>query len=315
MAKQGKGTKKQSTNGNPPFKPMLHGRNRFKGRYDFSTLISEFPALASFVRPNPFGDLSVDFFDPEAVRMLNAALLFQAYGLRDWNLPPGYLCPPVPGRADYIHHIADLLTSGADAEIPRGSKIRCLDIGTGASCIYPIIGHAEYGWSFVATDIDPESLDNCRQILSSNPPFSDAIELRLQVHLASVFRGVISPEDKFDACVCNPPFHASADEARAASVQKNSNLRGKVGQKPSLNFGGQKAELWCEGGEGKFIATMARESKEFALNCKWFTSLVSKESNLEGIKRALRNAQPKEIRIIPMGQGKKVSRIVAWTFQ
>jgi len=32
--------------------------------------------------------------------------------------------------------------------------VRGLDIGTGASAIYPLLGARVYGWSFLGTDID-----------------------------------------------------------------------------------------------------------------------------------------------------------------
>ena len=59
---------------------------------------------------------------------------------------------------------------------------------------------------------------------------------------------------------------------------------------------------------------MIQESKEFAKSVKWFSSLVSKKSNLNAIYDALREAKVKEVKTIPMGQGQKISRIVAWTF-
>jgi len=42
--------------------------------------------------------------------------------------------------------------------------------------------------------------------------------------------------------------------------------------------------------------------------------LISKSANLDDIYSALRKAQALEVNTIPMGQGNKISRIVAWTF-
>jgi 23S rRNA (adenine1618-N6)-methyltransferase len=43
--------------------------------------------------------------------------------------------PSIPGRADYIHYIADLLAESNNGIIPR-SWDQGLDIGIGANCIY-----------------------------------------------------------------------------------------------------------------------------------------------------------------------------------
>jgi hypothetical protein len=122
----------------------LHPRNRHQGHYEFATLVAQSPALATHLVTTPAGTASVDFSDPLAVRALNRALLRSQYGIVHWDIPPGYLCPPVPGRADYVHGLADLLATDHDGVVPRGAAVRVLDIGVGASCIYPLIGNREY---------------------------------------------------------------------------------------------------------------------------------------------------------------------------
>tara|TARA_R110002049_G_scaffold285775_4_gene467314 strand:+ start:7279 stop:7518 length:240 start_codon:yes stop_codon:yes gene_type:complete len=67
------------------------------------------------------------------------------------------------GRVDYVHHISDLLKSSKIED-----NIAILDIGTGASCIYPILGNAEYSWTFVGTDIDETSLKQAQSIINKN---------------------------------------------------------------------------------------------------------------------------------------------------
>ena len=135
-------------------KSNLHPLNKHQGRYDFDVLIKACPELKPFVALNKFGDTSINFFDSTAVKMLNKALLKQYYTIDYWDIPENYLCPPIPGRADYIHHVATLLSETYQNEIPKGKQIKCLDIGTGANLVYPIIGTREYGWSFIASDID-----------------------------------------------------------------------------------------------------------------------------------------------------------------
>jgi len=298
----------------PEQKSELHPRNRHRERYDFKLLTSNCAALTPFVQRNRYQDESIDFANPEAVKMLNKALLKQYYQLEDWDIPPGYLCPPIPARADYLHYIADLLAASNDGKIPRGGKVVCLDIGVGANCVYPIIGHAEYGWHFIGTDIDPIAIAAANKIIAANPALKDAVECRLQQNTGAVFQGMLAKDEFIDLTICNPPFHDSPEAAEAGTLRKLGNLNQKKPARVVRNFGGQGGELWCEGGEKAFIINMIRESEEFAHTCFWFSTLVSKESNLKSIEYALKGTAASEIKIIPMKQGQKTSRIVAWTF-
>ncbi len=295
-------------------KPGLHPRNPHRHGYDFDQLIQSCPELGSFVRANAYGDASIDYADYVAVKTLNRALLKHVHGIAHWDLPPGFLCPPVPGRADYLHHLADLLAGGNGGAIPRGPRVRVLDIGVGANVIYPLVGHATFGWRFLGSDIDGRALSAARQIVEANE-LSKAIELRLQTP-PGIFRGLLKEGETFDLTLCNPPFHASPEEAQAGSQRKWTNLgRGSPGKAaPALNFGGQGGELWCQGGEAAFVRRMIGESAEIPTRCLWFTTLLSKSSNLPVVLRALKQAQVRGQRILPMAQGQKQSRIVAWSF-
>ncbi|GAA4300420.1 23S rRNA (adenine(1618)-N(6))-methyltransferase RlmF [Nibribacter koreensis] len=302
----------------PEKKSELHPRNQHRARYDFKQLIKSNPALERFVRLNDYKDASIDFFNPAAVKALNKALLKHFYRLSFWDIPEGYLCPPIPGRADYIHHIADLLAgtgaTGSAAKVPKGSKITCLDVGVGANCVYPIIGHQEYGWSFIGADIDPVSISSAQKIIDLNPDLKGKIDLRLQPNPKDIFKGILKPDERIDVTLCNPPFHASAAEAQAGSKRKVSNLKQQRVSKAVLNFGGQNNELWCTGGEPAFIANMVRQSKDFANTCLWFSTLVSKQANVPAVLKALQAVEAIEVKTIPMSQGNKASRVIAWTF-
>jgi 23S rRNA (adenine1618-N6)-methyltransferase len=302
-------------------KPGLHPRNRHRGLYDFPQLIVACPELARFVSPNAHGDLSIDFANAQAVRALNRALLKDCYGVAGWDIPPAYLCPPIPGRADYLHVIADLLAGDNDGVIARGALVRGLDIGVGANGVYPLIGHSEYGWSFVGSDIDALALASLQRVVDANAGLREFIELRLQSSPEKIFSGVLQGNEVFDFTLCNPPFHASLDEAQEGSARKWRNLgktpvgkSAKSDSTPSLNFGGQEAELWYPGGELAFVRRMIAESALFPARCRWFTTLVSKAASLPAVYTALRQAGVREWQTLDMAQGQKKSRVVAWTF-
>ncbi|EXU73440.1 23S rRNA (adenine(1618)-N(6))-methyltransferase RlmF [Erwinia mallotivora] len=292
-------------------KNPLHPRNRHRGRYDFAALIATHPALAEFVAVNQYGDESVDFANPAAVRMLNQALLHHFYQIAHWTIPAGFLCPPIPGRADYLHYLADLLAEDNKAVPPR--NINVLDIGCGANCIYPLIGQNEYGWRFTGSEVNEEAMRSASAIVAANAGLNRTVRLRRQKDPQAIFNGIIHKNDYYQAVICNPPFHASADEAQQGSRRKVRNLG--LDSRAPLNFGGQQAELWCDGGEKAFISRMITESVLFARQCIWFTSLVSRKENLPEIWRALEQVGATAVRTINMAQGQKQSRFVAWTFQ
>jgi 23S rRNA (adenine1618-N6)-methyltransferase len=300
-------------------KSELHPRNRHRARYDFDLLIQTSSALASYVKLNKHGDASIDFSNAKAVKVLNQALLKQFYTVPVWDIPKQYLCPPIPGRADYLHYLADLLSVGNAGVIPKGRSVRVLDIGVGANMIYPLIGIREYGWQFVGADIDVKALDNAQKIVDANA-LSDDIELRLQTSPASIFNGMIQQGEQFALTMCNPPFHGSLEEAQAGTARKWRGLGKHLAKRelnskpPVLNFGGQNAELYCEGGEEAFVTAMINESKQYATQCVWFTTLISKAANLPSVYRAIKKVNALDVRTIEMSQGQKKSRIVAWTF-
>jgi 23S rRNA (adenine1618-N6)-methyltransferase len=297
-----------------PEKTTLHPRNPNRFRYDFEQLSLSFPELKSFVFTNEHDVETLDFANPEAVKALNKAILISDYEIQNWDIPQGYLCPPIPGRADYIHYIADLLANSNNGILPEGEQIVGLDIGIGANCIYPIIGNHNNKWSFVGTDIDENALQNCKKIISENPKLIDVISLQLQVEPRYIFKNIILPEDKFAFTICNPPFHASQEEATKASIRKVNNLENTRTKNPILNFGGQNAELWCEGGEFAFITQMIYESVKYPLQVFWFTTLVSKKDNIRSLYKTLNKVGAVDIKTIEMAQGQKISRFIAWTF-
>ncbi len=329
----------------------MHPKNLHKNGYPMDTLCQTYPALKSFLVRAKSGNTSIDFTSPKAVKVLNAALLHHYYRLEYWDIPDGYLCPPVPGRADYIHGIADLLKStsssahGEQSQQGKDQNVRGLDIGVGANAIYPIIGVTSYDWSFVGSDVDDVAVKSAKAIASKNSVLAHKFQVRKQANRASIFNGVIEANERFTFTMCNPPFHKSAQEALSGTRRKTSNLtrnkqkrsgakftdnreqgfghrtsklQGKnaayQGKDANLNFAGQANELWCEGGELAFIQRMVQESVAVKDNVKWFTCLVSKSAHLKPIKTSIDYYGAAQCKVIDMGQGSKLSRFVAWTF-
>ena len=297
-----------------PEKKNLHPRNQHRLGYDFDSLIQILPELKNFVGINEHQIQTLDFSNPDAVKALNKALLLAYYDIQYWEIPSTFLCPPIPGRVDYIHYLADLLAQSNNGIIPKGETVQGLDIGIGANCIYPILGNAVYGWSFVGTDIDEKAIQNCKKIIEKNPKLIDAISLQLQTEPRFIFKNIMESEDKFAFTICNPPFHNSKEEATKVALRKVNNLSTNKTTTPTLNFGGQNAELWCPGGELGFITQMIYESAKYPMHCLWYTTLISKQAHLNSLYKTLNKVNAANISTIDMAQGQKTSRILAWTF-
>lgn len=285
----------------------LHPCNKHNKGYDFKELCEAFPPLKVFVFVNAYGTETIDFANQKAVKKLNTALLFKYYKLKFWEFPADNLCPPIPGRVDYIHYLADLLKESGISE-----NANVLDIGTGANCIYPLLGNAEYGWKFIGTDIDAKSLEVAKLIIKENE-LEQSIKLLKQAHSTQVLKGILTDTDKFSAAMCNPPFYGSQEEAMMANTRKLTGL-GNENDSNLRNFGGKQQELWYNGGEKAFLHTYLYESSMFKTQCFWYSSLVSKKENVAGMCDSLKKLKAMDIKIIPMHQGNKITRIVAWTF-
>ncbi|WP_438423538.1 23S rRNA (adenine(1618)-N(6))-methyltransferase RlmF [Aquimarina macrocephali] len=284
----------------------MHPNNIHNKPYDFTTLINVHEALEAFVFINTFGNSTIDFSDQKAVLELNRAILKHYYGLKDWSIPKDYLCPPIPGRVDYIHHLADML---AKEEVT--TKIKGLDIGMGANCIYPILGAQVYDWYMVGADIDEKAVISAKNNIKINQQLSDTIEIRHQTNNANIFEGIIKNEEFFDFTMCNPPFHASQKEASKGTLRKLKNLG--ISENIELNFGGQANELWCNGGEALFLKRMIKQSVTFAKQVGFFTSLVSKKEHLPKLEKQLNKLKATHT-TIAMEQGNKRSRLIVWKF-
>ncbi len=289
----------------------FHPRNKHQGRYDFPALVNVLPGLKEKLNVTPRGEASINFHDSESVKALNKALLIHSYNLKYWDIPDGFLCPPVPSRSDYIHYIADELIKINQGKNPR--NIIALDIGTGANLIYPIIGTKEYNWNFIASDIDNNSIANVKEIISEND-LDKKIITRIQKNKNHIFQGIIQEDEYMDITICNPPFHASAADAEKGTQRKLKNILKNKSQKLNLNFSGKSNELWYEGGEINFIKKMILESELFKNQVLLFSSLISKEKNIKPLILLLEKSKASMMKLIPLHHGNKKIRILLWSF-
>ena len=283
-------------------------QGKFNSKYNIPKLIQVLPELEDKIISNKKGEPTINFSDSESIYLLNKALLKSHYQIKDWTLPKNYLVPPVPGRFDYVNGIVNLILSEGSGSY-KPSLLNGIDIGCGASCIYPLLFTSEYKGRMLATDVDLEAIKNAKKIAIANPDLR--IEFYHQKIKNSILNGVIRQKELYEFTMCNPPFYENIKSAQKANERKEKNL--KTGRK-SRNFLGQQNELIYPGGEKSFVRKIIEESFSYHSSVLWFSVLVSDKNHLKLFKNLLKDEKVKDFKIVEMTRGNKISRFIAWTF-
>jgi len=290
----------------------MHAQNPYVDRYDLKRLVKHNPELKKHIVLNPSKEDTIDFSDSASVYELNRAMLLADFNLDRFELPMGYLIPPVPGRLEYLLHIREFLTNQFNSD--QNTKLRGLDIGSGANGIYCILGAQYFNLNMVGSECDENAVKIAKANISLTKSLKNKIEIRHQENKSFLFKNVIQTGEQFDFTVCNPPFHTSKEDALKGSQKKLNNLGREFDKEQvALNFEGQANELWCNGGEALFIKRLIKESILFKNQVKVFSTLVSKTDSLANIDKLLKKAKASSY-VIPMDLGNKKSRIVLWWF-
>uniref|UniRef100_A0A8C1SIA0 U6 small nuclear RNA (adenine-(43)-N(6))-methyltransferase n=1 Tax=Cyprinus carpio TaxID=7962 RepID=A0A8C1SIA0_CYPCA len=251
----------------------MHPRNRYKDKSpDFVYLASKYPEFQKHVQTTLTGRVTLNFKDPEAVRALTCTLLKEDFGLTI-EIPLERLIPTVPLRLNYIHWVEDL-TGG------QGNPRRGIDIGTGASCIYPLLGATMNGWFFLATEVDDICFNYAKKNVEQN-------------HLAELIRVVKVPQKTllmdalkeqsivYNFCMCNPPFFANQLEAKGVNSRNS-----RRPPPSSINTGGV-TEIMGEGGELEFVKRIIHDSLQLKKRLRWYSCMLGKKCSLAPLKDEL----------------------------
>lgn len=256
-------------------------------RFDFEPIIAADEALAEHV-VTINGRKSIDFKSREATLLLTRGILKHHFNI-NLSLPKGHLVPTIPNRVQYLTWAANLLPP-----MLHSQRITVLDIGTGPSCIYPILGSRLFpSWKFIATDIDDEAIRSARQNCTNNK-LSNITVLK-----TSSNKELFSAESRSEKpllTVCNPPFFSHLDSQHDPA--------------------GTHSQLLTDGGEYAFVRKMAEESvvQESVL---WFTSLIGCKEDVADIVSFLRSPRVNALRVktsMLCPGGRTVRWAVAWSF-
>ncbi|AAW42333.1 conserved hypothetical protein [Cryptococcus deneoformans JEC21] len=284
----------------------MHQNNPYlKQKPDFARLASRYPKFAPFVSVSEDGYTSINFQDPTALRELTKCLLKEDWNL-DVDLREDRLCPTIPNRLDYIYHVLDL-----EPHLPSSSlrPLRILDIGTGATAIYPILlARLRPDSRIVATEIDESSYNHAKATLEKNniPPSS------ITVLKSPTPDPILFPlleckgkSEDWDLTICNPPFFASSQEMLQGMELKDRQAHAA----PTASDN----ELITRGGELAFITSMIRESIDIGHKCTWYTTLVGKYSSLQPLIETLREFKIDNYFVINMKQSRTSRWILGWS--
>jgi len=248
---------------------------------DFRELAEAYEPLKSKLIPTP-GGATIDFKDALSQRLLTQAILHHDFNLTV-EVPEDRLCPPIPNRLNYIHWLQDLHHSLTfwKVEDKVDASVKVIDIGTGASAIYPLLGvMSNPSWSFIATEIDKLSIESSRRNVSLN-----SLEDRIRIYPVKKDEGILVPllsdtDLHVDFTMCNPPFYSSEEEISRLAELKDS--------EPSAICTGSSNEMITPGGEERFVKQMIEESLQVSERCRWFTAMLGKQSSLSSLIKFLK---------------------------
>ncbi|XP_061136201.1 RNA N6-adenosine-methyltransferase mettl16 [Syngnathus typhle] len=279
----------------------MHPRNRYKDKPpDFAYLASKYPEFQEHVHTNLSGRAVVNFKEPEAVRALTCTLLKEDFGL-SIEIPLERLIPTVPLRLNYIHWVEDLVDG-------QKQRRRGIDIGTGASCIYPLLGATMNSWFFLATEVDDICFDYATRNVKQNH-LSDLVKV-VKVPQKTLLMDALKEETEivYDFCMCNPPFFANQLEANGV------NSRNARRPPPSSVNTGGVTEIMAEGGELEFVKRIIHDSLQLKKRLRWYSCMLGKKCSLTPLKEELRKQGVPKVTHTEFCQGRTMRWALAWSF-
>ncbi|XP_072949317.1 U6 small nuclear RNA (adenine-(43)-N(6))-methyltransferase [Epargyreus clarus] len=279
---------------------FMHPRNIYKIPPDFAKLAESFKEFSEVAKVDVTGKVSIDFKNPNALRVLTKCLLKSDFNI-DIEIPEDRLVPTLPLRLNYILWLEDLLDA-----IERNDSVRGLDIGTGACAIYPILAAVKNKWFMVGTESDEDSLKKARDNIERNN-LQDLIQVRKN-DTTTVLNFILQDENKqkFHFCMCNPPFYSTFQDLWES--------RSPARPPPKNGFTGSPQELITEGGELQFCRKILEESKIHKDDIIIFTTMVGHKYNLKELVLDLQ-AEGIKYTTTEFCQGRITRWGLAWTYQ
>lgn len=280
----------------------MHPRNLYKDKApNFRALAEKYPEFANCVFKDLKGKCHLDYKSPTSLRQLAIALLKEDFDL-EVEMPLNRLIPTIPLRLNYILWIEDILKELSDV------KGKGIDIGTGATCVYPLLGCKKNGWEFLASEVDETNFTIAEKNIQRNK-MQEKIKVKKVSGKTALLELLEGNAGQFDFCMCNPPFFADHMEAQAITSSRSDDRA-----EPSSINTASVGESITEGGEAEFIKKIIVESVDFQGKIKIFTSMIGKKTNIPLVKKELRDHKIPNYQTTEFCQGKTMRWGIAWTF-
>ena len=278
---------------------LKYNKNIFYNEFkpDFLILIKEFPELKKFIikYDEKIEEFSFDWSNNDLSLLMTKSILNYYFNIKYYDIPKGFLIPPVPSRLNYLNLINELIKD------IKKENIIGVDIGTGANIIYPILGNSIYNWKFICSEINNESYNNAKLILQKNN-LEENINLIKQENKNNIFVSIINQENKYTFSMCNPPYYDYEQEIKIEDKKRDT----------EYNFD----EVYYEKGELGFFERYFEESICYKKNIFLFTILIGKKSNSEIIYDKI-NSYNNIIKLCDIKKimtGNNVRYIIYWSF-
>ena len=269
---------------------------------DFLTLIKEFPELKKYIlkqNEDNEEEFQFDWSNNELSLLMDKSILNYYFNIKYYDIPKGFLIPPIPSRINYINLINSIITKLIkDIDI---KNIIGIDIGTGANIIYPILGYSIYKWKFICTEINKEAYNNAKLILQKNN-LENNINIIKQNNKDNIFISILNRENKYIFSMCNPPYYNYENEIKLEDKKRDN----------EYNFD----EIYYKNGEYGFFQRYFEESICYKNNVFLYTILIGKKINAENIYDKL-SSYSDIIKIYNMQKiltGNNVRYIIYWSF-
>ena len=269
---------------------------------------------------------------------LTRGLLHMYLNVRLPQLPTHHLCPPVPNRLFYLHWIHTELLSqeqqvcrdDQQRQISRSNGKVGLDLGVGASCIYPLLAARVFNDRMIGSDVNVEAL----QLAQANV---DANQLQHQIHLLHVLpshaqepstplggplqrtldaiqtskQQAFSLSSGLDFVMTNPPFY---DPNSMEEDQETAQAPPRIGDgRARTNM--TMLEGSYPQGEVGFVVDVLVDSLRARTSSRWFSSMLGKKTSLIFVTKLLTHLLgPAHIQSTEYGPGQYTRWFVAWTF-
>ncbi|CAC5388991.1 METTL16 [Mytilus coruscus] len=282
---------------------FMHPRNKYKNKKaNFQYLAIKYPEFRKHVYPDVSGKLFLDFKNPDSLRQLSTTLMKEDFGL-DVVLPPDRLVPTIPLRLNYILWIEDILK---DSSVE--GDISGIDVGTGGSCVYPLLSARMNKWRFLATELDDTNFTCAVKNVERNQ-MTNLIQVQ-KVEKSVVLLDVLNTSAAtFTFCMCNPPFFMDNLEAQGIT-----NTRSDDRPEPHSVCTASPTESVAFGGEVEFVKKMIHESLELKTKVRVYTSMVGKKTSLSPLKEELRKLKILNFSTTEFCQGKTMRWGLGWSF-